>query len=92
MRSNPQNDGATERSLAVGATPPLAPAESKIVFLNLDQVKLRVGNKSTTWVYEKMKRDFPRPVRYAGSRSVVWIESEIEAWMHAQVEASRAPA
>ncbi len=32
---------------------------------------------------------FPRPIRLAGTRSVAWVESEVDQWIKDQIEAAR---
>ena len=56
--------------------------------LRLKQVKARTGLARST-LYERIKAgDFPRQVSL-GARAVGWLESDIEAWIAAQVERSR---
>jgi prophage regulatory protein len=68
-----------------------------ITILRRKQVEARTG-LSRSAIYGKLRRDpkrpseydptFPRPVSL-GARAVGWIESELEAWLAAQVEKSR---
>jgi prophage regulatory protein len=51
---------------------------------------------SRSGIYEKLSEtskradpSFPRPIRYGNSRSVYWLESEVRAWLDAQVSSSR---
>jgi prophage regulatory protein len=56
--------------------------------LRLKQVKARTGLARST-LYERIKAGgFPRQVSL-GARAVGWLESDIEAWITAQVERSR---
>ncbi len=56
-------------------------------FLNLEQVLSRLG-VSRSALYEWMAAgDFPAKVKM-GARTA-WVESEVEAWMLARIEASR---
>jgi prophage regulatory protein len=60
-----------------------------LVILRLRQVEQKVGLKSSS-IYQKISEGvFPSQVRL-GARAVGWIESEIDAWIAAQVEKSRA--
>jgi prophage regulatory protein len=52
---------------------------------------------SRSAIYERLNHKsprhdplFPRPIRYAGSRCVYWLESEVKAWLDLQVYVSRA--
>ena len=57
--------------------------------LRLGQVKLRTGLSRST-IYERIKAgEFPAQVPL-GPRAVGWLEYDIEAWIAAQVERSRA--
>jgi prophage regulatory protein len=68
-----------------------------ITILRRKQVEARTG-LSRSAIYGKLRRNpkrpseydptFPRPVSL-GARAVGWIESELEAWLAAQVEKSR---
>lgn len=51
---------------------------------------------SRSGIYEKLSKkskrkdpSFPRPIRYGSSRCVYWLESEVRAWLEAQVTSSR---
>jgi len=56
--------------------------------LRLKQVKARTGLARST-LYERIKAgEFPAQVSL-GARAVGWLESDIEAWIGAQVERSR---
>lgn len=73
-------------------------AEKSPVVLRRKQVEARVG-LSRSSLYARLtpnpKRPgdydptFPRPVRL-GARAVGWIESEIDEWLAARIERSRA--
>lgn len=63
--------------------------DKPLAFMRRPAVKARTGVPNAT-MYELMAADrFPKPVRIAGTRSVAWIESEIDAWIKAQIEAAR---
>jgi prophage regulatory protein len=56
-----------------------------------DRLKL-----SRSTIYDKINpnsqrfdSDFPKPIRLGNGSAVGWIESEVEAWVHAQIAASR---
>lgn len=61
-------------------------------------VEARIGLSRST-IYSKLRRDpkrpgdfdptFPRPVSI-GAKAVGWVESEIDAWLTAQIQKSRA--
>jgi prophage regulatory protein len=56
--------------------------------LRLPEVKDRTGlSRSTIYLWISEDR-FPRPISL-GDRAVGWIESEIDAWLNEQIEASR---
>ncbi len=52
-------------------------------------VEARTGLRRST-LYDLIARDaFPAPIRIAGSRSVAWVEREIDEWVKGQIEAAR---
>ncbi|MDC7805572.1 AlpA family phage regulatory protein [Luteimonas sp BLCC-B24] len=54
----------------------------------LDEVQAMTGMGST-WIYEQVKAGaFPAPIKI-GRRSL-WVLSELDAWVRAQVRAARA--
>jgi len=54
--------------------------------LRRPKVEARTGYSRST-IYALMAvGDFPRPVRL-GSRAVAWVESEVDAWISARIEA-----
>lgn len=62
--------------------------KAAIAILRRKQVEARTG-LSRSSIYKKVsEREFPEPVQL-GARAVGWIESEVEAWLLAQVEKSR---
>lgn len=56
--------------------------------LRLPTVKEKTGLSRSTIYLRVSKKEFPAPISL-GARAVGWIESEIEAWLSAQVEKSR---
>ena len=61
--------------------------------LRLPAVKVRTGLSRST-IYARIREgesDFPKPVNL-GKRAVGWLASEVDAWLAAQVERSRAKA
>ena len=61
-----------------------------LVILRLKQTVDRVRlSRSTIYQLAKVGR-FPRPIALTGSRSVGWLESEVQAWIAERVTASRA--
>ncbi len=62
--------------------------KTPITILRRQQVEARTGFPRST-LYAKIKaKEFPAPVAL-GARSVGWLESEVEAWISAQIEKSR---
>ncbi len=56
--------------------------------IRFKDVSQRTGLKHT-WIYEQIKAGkFPPPI-ILGERARGWIESEIDAWITARVQASR---
>lgn len=56
--------------------------------LRRKQVEARTGLARST-IYDRMKAGtFPAPISL-GAKAVGWIESEIDAWLNAQIEKSR---
>lgn len=56
--------------------------------LRLPVVKKRTG-LSRSSIYEKMKKgEFPGSIAL-GARAVGWLESEVDAWLEAQIQLSR---
>ena len=63
--------------------------KSVLSILRLNNVKARTGLSRST-IYERIKEgDFPAQVSL-GPRAVGWLESDINDWISAQVERSRA--
>jgi prophage regulatory protein len=73
--------------------------QAALTILRRKQVEARTGLSRST-LYSKMRRDPKRPREYdptfplpitlgKGAKAVGWIESEIDAWLTAQVEDSR---
>jgi len=56
--------------------------------LRLPAVKARIGLSRSTIYLSIAEGKFPKPVSL-GLRAVGWLESEIDAWLHQQVEASQ---
>ncbi|EFC6289643.1 AlpA family transcriptional regulator [Shigella dysenteriae] len=56
--------------------------------LRLSDVMRRTGY-SRAWIYRLINQGrFPKPVKI-GSRSVAFIESEVDEWINQRIEASR---
>lgn len=70
-----------------------------VTILRRKQVEARIGLARSP-IYAKLKHNpkrpgdydptFPKPIAL-GARAVGWIESEIDAWLAAQIEKSRNP-
>lgn len=59
-----------------------------LAILRLPRVK-EITGLSRTAIYDKLSRsEFPRPISL-GSRSIGWLESEVNDWIAEQVEKSR---
>ncbi|ENJ4473952.1 AlpA family transcriptional regulator [Yersinia enterocolitica] len=57
-------------------------------FIRLSDVQRRTGY-SKAWIYRLIKQErFPKPVKI-GSRSVAFIESEIDEWINQRITESR---
>ena len=56
--------------------------------LRLPEVKARTGLSRSTIYLRIAERTFPEPISL-GTRSVGWIESEIDAWIARRIEQSR---
>jgi prophage regulatory protein len=64
--------------------------EEGLIFLRRREVEQRVGITRSP-LYERVSEGaFPAPIRLKGSRSVRWLKSDVDAWMAAQVEETRA--
>lgn len=63
-------------------------SESPVVLLRLPEVQRRTGLTRSV-VYELARRgEFPRPLKLT-ERSSAWVESEVQAWIAARVQAGR---
>jgi prophage regulatory protein len=78
----------------MNATGTLAPTRSeganapKYSILRLPSVLVRTG-LSRSSIYLRISEDaFPKPISL-GTRSVGWVESEIDAWIASRIEQSR---
>ncbi|CDH23555.1 helix-turn-helix transcriptional regulator [Xenorhabdus bovienii] len=61
---------------------------SKESFIRLPEVQRRTGY-SKAWIYRLIKEDkFPKQVKI-GSRSVAFVESEIDGWVDQRIAESR---
>jgi len=76
-----------------------AQPQSSLTILRRRQVEQRTGLSRST-IYAKMRRDPKRPREYDptfplpitlgnAAKAVGWVESEVNAWLSAQVENSR---
>lgn len=64
---------------------PDVPAEEQPVFLKRAEVEKRVG-LARSQIYARMEAGtFPKAVPDIDTRTVWWIESEIEAWLQARI-------
>jgi prophage regulatory protein len=60
------------------------------IILRLPQVKARVGLSRSSIYLRINNGEFPAPISL-GARAVGWLESEIDAWPQARIEASEKP-
>ncbi len=58
--------------------------------IRLQAVKARCGLSRSTLYNRMAAGEFPSPIAL-GARSVGWVESEINAWIAARINASRKP-
>lgn len=64
------------------------PAKQPERFLRIDQVLNRVGESRTSW-YEGMAAGLrPKSLHLPGTRTVVWREAELDAFMEAIIKAA----
>lgn len=59
--------------------------------IRLQAVKARCGLSRSTLYNRMAAGEFPSPIAL-GARSVGWVESEINGWIAARINASRKPA
>ena len=65
--------------------------DSRPRFLRVNQVANKTGvSRSTIYLYLSEGR-FPRPV-HISERLVVWVESEVDAWMQERIATRKAAA
>lgn len=65
-----------------------AQIQSALTILRRKQVEARTGLSRST-IYDRIKAGtFPAPVSL-GEKAVGWIESEVDAWLVARIQASR---
>lgn len=53
------------------------------------QVEGRTGLPKSSLYALMAKGAFPKPIKIGGARAVGWLDSDIDAWIEAQVSASR---
>ncbi|WP_374264686.1 helix-turn-helix transcriptional regulator [Zoogloea sp.] len=62
--------------------------QNTLTILRRPQVEARTGLARST-IYDRIKAGtFPAPISL-GEKAVGWIESEIDAWLNARIQASR---
>jgi prophage regulatory protein len=65
-----------------------AQIQSALTILRRKQVEARTGLSRST-IYDRIKAGtFPAPISL-GEKAVGWIESEVDAWLVARIQASR---
>ena len=59
-----------------------------VTFIRFPEVQRRTGY-SKAWIYRLLKENrFPRPVKI-GSRSIAFVENEIDEWINQRIAESR---
>ena len=75
----------------------VAQIQTALTILRRKQVEARTGLSRST-IYAKLRRNIKRPGDYdptfpkpvsVGAKAVGWIESEVQAWLTAQIQKSR---
>lgn len=65
-----------------------AQLQTALTILRRKQVEARTGLARST-IYDRIKAGtFPAPISL-GEKAVGWIESEVDAWLNARIQASR---
>ncbi len=59
-----------------------------VTIMRLPEVRRTTGLSRSTLYMRIAEGKFPKPVNLGG-RAVGWLQSEVEAWLERQVEASR---
>jgi len=59
-----------------------------VTIMRLPEVRRTTGLSRSTLYMRIAEGKFPRPINLGG-RAVGWLQSEVEAWLERQVEASR---
>lgn len=69
--------------------------QQPLMILRRRDLELRLKLSRST-IYDKINpasprydEAFPKPIRLGNGAAVGWIESEVEDWLHSQIEASR---
>lgn len=57
------------------------------IFLRLPTVQRRTGLSRSSIYFRMSEGSFPRPVSL-GSRAVGWVESDVQQWIEARIQAS----
>jgi len=66
-----------------------AQIQNALTILRRRQVEARTGLTRSP-IYARIKAgNFPKQISLGGGKAVGWIESEVEAWIAAQIEKSR---
>jgi len=62
---------------------------ASVAILRRHQVEALTGLGSSSMYAAIAAGDFPKPIRLGNSRSVGWIDQEVQDWIAAQIRASR---
>jgi prophage regulatory protein len=62
---------------------------SALTILRRKQVEARTGLARSTIYARIAAGTFPRPINLGGSRTIGWLEGEINAWIKSRIEVSR---
>tara|TARA_R110000787_G_scaffold25373_19_gene71425 strand:- start:9654 stop:9914 length:261 start_codon:yes stop_codon:yes gene_type:complete len=72
-----------------------SPIQSNFHILRRRDLEARLGLSRTT-IYDRINPDsprydpaFPKPIRLGGGVAVGWLAHEVDAWVQAQIDASR---
>jgi prophage regulatory protein len=81
MSAKPRAITASTPSPSIGTTP--------AKFLRLPSVLERVPYSRPSLYRLVREGKFPRPIRLGGGKAVAWLESDVDAYMNARIQASR---
>jgi len=57
--------------------------------IGISEVQHRIS-RGKSWIYAKLKSgDFPKPIQMCASKSISWVETDIDDWIASQINASK---